>query len=73
MEASEPLTPQESLNRGEVFSAWFVPSSLPIDQGALVYAQDSSAFDRGQLQVESALFDLLADMPGMGWVKLLFP
>ena len=46
---------------------------LPFGEGAFVHTKDFLAFNRWHLQVKPPLFNVLADMPGMGWIELRFP
>ena len=48
-----------------IFITWFMPPTLPLNQGALVYFEDLAALDRRHLQIKPALLYLLADVPGM--------
>ena len=57
--------PSETQQSFACSHARFMPPTLPIDQGALVYFEDLAALDRRHLQIKPALLYLLADVPGM--------
>ena len=65
--------PEESDDSDAVRPRGFVFPLFPFRQGAVVHTQDSLAFVRQNLQIEPALFDLLADMPWLGRIPIRFP
>jgi hypothetical protein len=65
--------PQELEDLLLVFAARLMFALLPIEEGTFVYAKGFPAFQRCHSQIEAALLDLLADMPGNGWIQVGFP
>jgi hypothetical protein len=50
-----------------------VHSRLPFSKRALINAQEFLAIDRFHFEVKSPLLDVFANVPGIGWILIIFP